>query len=57
MKLLLNYLKNYKWLVVLALVLASINQIFSLLDPWIFKKIVDDYGVKAWKYRSEGLKP
>ena len=50
MKLLLNYLKNYKWLVVLALVLASINQIFSLLDPWIFKKIVDNYAMKAQTY-------
>lgn len=50
MKLLLNYLKHYKWLVVLALVLASINQVFSLLDPWIFKKIVDNYAMKAHSY-------
>ncbi|MDF3077804.1 MAG: transporter related [Sphingobacteriaceae bacterium] len=27
----------------LALVLAAINQIFSLLDPWIFRKIIDTY--------------
>jgi ATP-binding cassette subfamily B protein len=50
MKLLLNYLKHYKWLVILALVLATINQIFSLLDPWIFKKIVDNYAMKANTY-------
>jgi ATP-binding cassette subfamily B protein len=56
MKLLLDYLKHYKGLVVLALVLATINQVFSLMDPWIFKKIVDDYGVNAWKYREQGLK-
>lgn len=57
MKLLLNYLKNYKWLVVLALVLASINQIFSLLDPWIFREIVDDYAMKANSYtKTEFLK-
>ncbi|HSH67249.1 MAG TPA: ABC transporter ATP-binding protein [Bacteroidia bacterium] len=57
MKLLLNYLKNYKWLVVLALVLASINQIFSLLDPWIFKKIVDNYATKSDEYtRHEFLR-
>ncbi|MGN7720351.1 ABC transporter ATP-binding protein [Chitinophaga sp. 22620] len=43
MKLLLNYLKNYKWLVVLALLLATINQVFSLMDPWIFGKIVDKF--------------
>ncbi|MDB5121207.1 MAG: transporter ATP-binding protein [Sphingobacteriales bacterium] len=43
MKLLYTYLKNYKGLIVLALVLATINQVFSLLDPWIFRKIIDKY--------------
>ncbi len=43
MKLLFNYLKNYKGLILLALALATVNQIFSLLDPWVFKHIVDDY--------------
>jgi len=55
MKLLLNYLKQYKWLVVLALALASINQIFSLMDPWIFKKIVDNYAMKAHLYTKMGF--
>lgn len=41
MKLLLSYLKRYKPLVFLALILASINQVFSLLDPTIFGKIID----------------
>lgn len=41
MKLLLSYLKRYKSLVFLALILASINQVFSLLDPTIFGKIID----------------
>jgi ATP-binding cassette, subfamily B, bacterial len=57
MKLLLNYLKRYKWLVLLALVLASINQIFSLLDPLVFKHIVDDYAGNPHKYsKAEFLK-
>ena len=43
MKLLYTYLKRYKWIVLLALLLAAINQIFSLLDPLVFKHIVDDY--------------
>jgi len=43
MKLLFRYLKNYKGLVLLALVLAAINQIFSLLDPLILGKIIDNY--------------
>ncbi len=41
MKLLLSYLKRYKALVFLALILASINQVFSLLDPTIFGRIID----------------
>src|SRR5580704_4868080 len=43
MKLLLNYLKGYWKLVVLTLVLAAVNQIFSLLDPMIFRHVIDDY--------------
>jgi ATP-binding cassette subfamily B protein len=35
MKLLLRYLSNYKGLIVLALFLAAINQVFSLFDPYI----------------------
>jgi ATP-binding cassette, subfamily B, bacterial len=41
MKLLYNYLKPYKWQLALAMLLAAINQIFSLLDPAIFGKIID----------------
>ncbi|TDQ09396.1 ABC transporter ATP-binding protein [Pedobacter metabolipauper] len=43
MKLLLEYLKNHKWVVVLALFLASINIGFSLLDPYITGRIVDQF--------------
>jgi ATP-binding cassette subfamily B protein len=41
MKLLLYYLKPYKWLVILTLVLAGLNIGFSLIDPIIFGKIVN----------------
>jgi ATP-binding cassette subfamily B protein len=47
MKLLLQYLKRYKGLVALALLLATVNQIFSLLDPLVFKHIVNDYADKG----------
>ncbi|MEI6817489.1 MAG: ABC transporter ATP-binding protein [Bacteroidota bacterium] len=47
MKLLLNYLKNYKWLIALALGLAAINQIFSLFDPMITKHIIDGYATQT----------
>jgi len=42
MKLLLQYLSRHKWLIVLALALAAINQVFSLLDPYIFGNYVID---------------
>ncbi|SFD14846.1 ATP-binding cassette, subfamily B [Chitinophaga sp. CF118] len=34
-------MKSYRWLIVLALLLATVNQVFSLLDPYIFGKIID----------------
>ncbi len=43
MKILFKYLKHYKGLLVLSLFLAAINQGFSLLDPQIFRLIVDRY--------------
>jgi len=41
MKLLLKYLQPYRPLIVLALLLASINQVFSLFSPMIIGKILD----------------
>jgi ATP-binding cassette, subfamily B, bacterial len=49
MKLLLSYLKGYRKLVVLALVLAAINTSFSLIDPLIFRRILDGYVTKLGK--------
>ncbi len=46
MKLLLSYLKQYWKLCLLVLVLAAINQVFSFLDPLIFRHIIDDYATK-----------
>ncbi len=46
MQLLYSYLRRYWGLLALALLLAAINQIFSLLDPYIFRKIIDQYVVK-----------
>jgi len=41
MKILVHYLKPYKWLVGLVLVLAAINIGFSLIDPIIFGKLIN----------------
>lgn len=43
MKLFWKYLTSYRKILALALVLASVNQIFSLLDPQIFRIAVDKY--------------
>ncbi|MES2457179.1 MAG: ABC transporter ATP-binding protein [Bacteroidota bacterium] len=43
MNLLLQYLKAYKWTVVLALVLAGFNIGFSLMDPYFTGRIVDGF--------------
>ena len=52
MKLLLSYLKRYKHLVILALFLAAVNQVFSLLDPAIFRHVIDDYATKFKEYTT-----
>jgi len=46
MKILYGYLKNFWQLGILALVLAAINQGFSLLDPLIFRHVIDNYATK-----------
>lgn len=43
MKILLTYLKPYKWLIALALFLATVNQVFSMLDPYFFGKLIDGF--------------
>lgn len=51
MKLLLNYLSKYKMLIFIALMLAAVNQVFSLLNPYILGHyIIDKYGKQpdAW---------
>jgi ATP-binding cassette subfamily B protein len=48
--LLLAYLKPYWKLVLLALLLATINQVFSLLDPLIFRYVIDEYALRHDQY-------
>ncbi|MBS1492777.1 MAG: ABC transporter ATP-binding protein [Bacteroidetes bacterium] len=53
MKILYSYLKNYRGIVLLALFLAAVNQVFSLLDPYIFRLIIDGYATKFEQYDLE----
>jgi ATP-binding cassette, subfamily B, bacterial len=52
MKLLAAYLLDYWRLIALALVLAAINQIFSLLDPLIFRYVIDQYATRFSEYTT-----
>ncbi|MBL7924205.1 MAG: ABC transporter ATP-binding protein [Bacteroidia bacterium] len=53
MKLLLGYLRGYWKLIIFALGLAAVNQVFSLLDPYIFKHVIDDYVTQFEKLSKE----
>jgi ATP-binding cassette subfamily B protein len=50
MKTLYGYLRDYWILVALALFLAAVNQVFSLLDPLIFRHIIDSYATRYHDY-------
>ncbi|HEU4748985.1 MAG TPA: ABC transporter ATP-binding protein [Gemmatimonadaceae bacterium] len=52
MNLLYSYLRNYRPLILLALVLAATNQVFSLLDPLIFRHVIDDYATRFRDYTT-----
>ena len=52
MSLLYRYLRHYKGLIVLALTLATINQVFSLLDPLILRYVIDRYATRFQEYTT-----
>jgi ATP-binding cassette, subfamily B, bacterial len=52
MKLLYSYLRRHWKLVALALLLATVNQVFSLMDPLIFRYVIDRYALKYDHYTT-----
>ena len=52
MRILLGYLKQHRLLMLLALFLAAVNQVFSLLDPLIFRHIIDRYATRFDQYTT-----
>ena len=52
MKILFKYIRPYRPLVLLAFVLAAINQTFSLFDPMIFGKLIDGFAKSPFKDAS-----
>jgi ATP-binding cassette, subfamily B, bacterial len=51
-KLLWSYLKRHRGIVLFALLLAAINQVFSLLDPLIFRYVIDNYATRFREYTT-----
>lgn len=49
MKLLFQYLRPYRGLIALALLMAAINQIFSMLDPYFFGQLIDQYATHPYE--------
>src|SRR4051795_3775520 len=47
-----RYLRDYWKLVLAALLLAAVNQVFSLLDPLIFRHVIDSYATRYKEYTS-----
>lgn len=57
MKTLLHYLKPHKWLLILSLVLATVNQVFSLFGPAITGNILDQLVTHPNFFDKEKLVP
>ena len=52
MKLLYSYLREYRGMVIGILVLATVNQLFSLFDPLIMRYVIDDFATKYSQYTT-----
>jgi len=52
MRLLVSYLRGHWRVVLLALGLAAVNQVFSLLDPLIFRYVIDEYATRFDQYTT-----
>jgi len=55
MKLLFSYLKKYKLMIFIAVILAAINQSFSLLDPMLAGKLMDGFVNHPLTVDKEGV--
>ena len=53
MKFLLTYLRKHRWLIALTLLLATIGQLFSMMDPYIMRLMIDKYTSNLNKYTTD----
>lgn len=52
MQLLFKYLRKYSGLILFTLVLAAIGQLFSMMDPYIMRLLIDNYTNDLSKFTS-----
>ncbi len=55
MKLLFSYIRQFRRLLALALGFTIVNQVFSLLDPQIFRLIIDRYASQVSSYDTSSF--
>lgn len=57
MKILLQYLKPYKGMIALALLLATVNQVFSMFDPMLLGKLIDKFANHPYHFDAKKTIP
>jgi len=53
MAFLLKYLRKHTWIIIITLFLAAVGQIFSMMDPYIMRLLIDGYTKDVGKFTSE----
>lgn len=53
MSFIFSYFKNYKAILLFTLFLATVNQVFSLLDPQVLRWLIDTYVTNYQEYTQQ----
>ena len=56
MKILFQYLKPFRKLVIIGFILAAINQTFSMFDPMLFGRLIDEFAKNPFKDAAGNLR-
>lgn len=53
MQFLFRYLRKHSWLILITLILAAVGQLFSMMDPYIMRLLIDNYTTDLDKFTSQ----
>ena len=56
MKILFQYLRPFRKLVIIGFILAAINQTFSMFDPMLFGRLIDEFAKNPFKDAAGNLR-